>query len=1476
MNVSKSNMQKSAVKKSIKKKRKQFIKKFMNNSNWHDEDLLAFIVDEFDGDAENINWILKTVLETERWNYRLVEVLMENGAELQVLNDLGQTAIHLAAKKKNWSLSNILFNYSGNENLSDNQGFTYLHAACMTSNVTVVQKFIDEGVDVNLIFFDNGIVKTPLSLAIEDQDADIAKLLLNNGADLKLVDDNWDKSPLRCLKRVYEHCGYYELEPLQVIGNHFLSNLVKHTTDKDELENLGDDEGFTYLHAACMYGKIEIVQKFIDQRIDLDLIWYSSCGTNESPLTLATKFEQVEIMKVLLKHGANPSISLLRKNVLHVFFHSFNFDSELLELLIDYKCDVNARDHENHTPLALCLDNILNMNDMDWNDESTELMKTGHKNLEILLQNNADPNQVLDDGQTCLHLVVSSSRCGPIDYDTDVYLPDLYENLMYKCLEMVKVLLKYGANPNVIDNEGNSPLYLAVLQYNYHVVKVLLQHGADVQSVDLSKKPIEYNQSSDYLDQVFSFLSILDLLKSKGHELNRPSALAILKLLIDPDRCDECHLPNSKFETRLKLGFLTHIRVFLKNIPSNSLERYLCSDVLEKYLEIVQQGKMYITEEMKDCLKQWPHTTRNDQAKNDYFAAISEQIEYVKHLMIKDGVSLLDVCATSPEKGYYLLKDSDFWTFFYSNEKEFSTISNVIKGYIIQCLMRKLFVDIGFEYIILLTQGNLPLLCCEKLIQYLNNEDILLDKINRFCSIDSEATLKFESMNVSKSNMQESTVKKSIEKKRKQFITKFMENRNWHDEDLLAFIVDEFDGDAENINWILKTVLETERWNYRLVEVLMENGAELQVLNDLGQTAIHLVVKKKNWSLSKILFDYSGNENLSDNQGFTYLHAACMTSNVTVVQKFIDQGVDVNLIFFDDGLAKTPLSLAIEKSDAVTAKLLLNNGADLKLVDDNWCEAPLRCLKRVYEHCSYYELEPMQVIGNHFVSNLVKHTTGKDELENLGDDEGFTYLHAACMYGNIEIVQQFIDQKIDLDLIWYSSCGTNESPLTLATKFKEVEIIKVLLEHGANPSISLLRKNLLHVFFHSFNSDSELLELLIDYKCDVNERNHENSTPIMLCLDNILDMSYIDWIDEPTELMKIGHKNLEILLQNNADPNQVLDDGQTCLHLVSHCGPIDYDPGVCLPDLYKNLMYNCLEMVKLLLKYGANPNVIDKEGNSPLYLAVLQYNYDVVKVLLQHGADVQSVDLSKKSLEYNNYKDYLDQVFSLLSILDLLKSKGHKMIGSSDLTILKFLIDPGFDDEDYKSYTFEATLKFGSLTQIRALLNKISSDSPDLHLYSNDLQNHLEIIQKGKMYITEEMKDCLIQWSDTYPIEQVEDFYAKISEQIEYVKNLMIKDGVSLLDVCATSPENGYYLLQNSEFMTVFDLNRKEFSSISRTIKGYIIKCCMRKLFVDIGLEYLILLMQGNLPVLFCEQVIQYMSNEDILSMCISVDEFEN
>ncbi|MGB3694723.1 MAG: ankyrin repeat domain-containing protein [Spirulinaceae cyanobacterium] len=44
--------------------------------------------------------------------------------------------------------------------------------------------------------------------------------------------------------------------------------------------------------------------------------------------------------------------------------------------------------------------------------------------------------------------------------------------------DIVSLLLKAGANPNIKDNEGNSPLRLSVEEENIEMVKLLLSHGA--------------------------------------------------------------------------------------------------------------------------------------------------------------------------------------------------------------------------------------------------------------------------------------------------------------------------------------------------------------------------------------------------------------------------------------------------------------------------------------------------------------------------------------------------------------------------------------------------------------------------------------------------------------------------------------------------------------------------------------------------------------------------------------------------------------------------------------------------------------------------------------------------------------------------------------------------------------------------------------------------------------------------------------
>jgi hypothetical protein len=46
------------------------------------------------------------------------------------------------------------------------------------------------------------------------------------------------------------------------------------------------------------------------------------------------------------------------------------------------------------------------------------------------------------------------------------------------------------------------------------------------------------------------------------------------------------------------------------------------------------------------------------------------------------------------------------------------------------------------------------------------------------------------------------------------------------------------------------------------------------------------------------------------------------------------------------------------------------------------------------------------------------------------------------------------------------------------------------------------------------------------------------------------------------------------------------------------------------------------EIIKILLEKGANPNVLDKDRDTPLLLAINRQNIEIVKLLIKHGANV--------------------------------------------------------------------------------------------------------------------------------------------------------------------------------------------------------------------------------------------------------------
>ncbi|MBL6621769.1 MAG: ankyrin repeat domain-containing protein [Rickettsiales bacterium] len=76
---------------------------------------------------------------------------------------------------------------------------------------------------------------------------------------------------------------------------------------------------------------------------------------------------------------------------------------------------------------------------------------------------------------------------------------------------------------------------------------------------------------------------------------------------------------------------------------------------------------------------------------------------------------------------------------------------------------------------------------------------------------------------------------------------------------------------------------------------LIYSGADVNVQNEDGNTALHLAVYKENKEIIKILIDYGANVNAQNKDGDTALHLAVYKENKEIITKLIDSGADPSL-----------------------------------------------------------------------------------------------------------------------------------------------------------------------------------------------------------------------------------------------------------------------------------------------------------------------------------------------------------------------------------------------------------------------------------------------------------------------------------------------------------------------------------------------------------------------------------------------------
>ena len=192
--------------------------------------------------------------------------------------------------------------------------------------------------------------------------------------------------------------------------------------------------------------------------------------------------------------------------------------------------------------------------------------------------------------------------------------------------------------------------------------------------------------------------------------------------------------------------------------------------------------------------------------------------------------------------------------------------------------------------------------------------------------------------------------------------------------------------------------------------------------------------------------------------------------------------------------------------------------------------------------------------------------------------------------GNINEVRRLLSIGL-LDVNWvdrgYTYGGmrfSSSTPLQEAVERGQREVVKVLLDNGADPDKALKSKiGDTPLTSASRSGYKDIIQLLLQKGADPNKANKCRSTPLHYAIDSKLNESVV-----------------KLLLDGGADPNKSNSLGRTPLHWAAQNG-------------HRNV-------ARFLLDAGADLNKTDGDGKSPLHWAAKRNHKDVIQLLVDRGA----------------------------------------------------------------------------------------------------------------------------------------------------------------------------------------------------------------------------------------------------------------
>ncbi|XP_041671245.1 ankyrin-3-like isoform X20 [Cheilinus undulatus] len=377
----------------------------------------------------------------------------------------------------------------------------------------------------------------------------------------------------------------------------------------------------------------------------------------------------------------------------------------------------------------------------------------------------------------------------------------------------------------------------------------------------------------------------------------------------------------------------------------------------------------------------------------------------------------------------------------------------------------------------------------------------------------------------------------------------------------------------------------------------LKNGVDINICNQNGLNALHLASKEGHVEVVAELIKHGANVDAATKKGNTALHIASLAGQTEVVKELVTHGANVNA---QSQNGFTPLYMAAQENHMDVVQFLLDNGSSQSIATEDGFTPLAVALQQGHDQVVSLLLEndtkgKVRLPALHIAARkddtkaaalLLQNDHNADVeskmMVNRTTESGFTPLHIAAHYGNINVATLLLNRGAAVDF----KARNDITPLHVASKRGNSNMVRLLLERGAKID-ARTKDGLTPLHCGARSGHEQVVEMLLDRGAPILSKTKNGLSPLHMATQG-------------------DHLNcVQLLLHHEVPVDDVTNDYLTALHVAAHCGH------------YK--------VAKVIVDKKANPNAKALNGFTPLHIACKKNRVKVMELLLKHGASIQAV-----------------------------------------------------------------------------------------------------------------------------------------------------------------------------------------------------------------------------------------------------------